>query len=213
MGKYLLLLILMSCSGYRFQSKSNPFAQYGIRSISVPMFYNKSNFADVSGPFTREIYKTLLEFKNLRLSEPTEKSDAVLIGILESRPKKKESIQNINSKRAESTFGDGVLGEDRQDFLVPSVNQLNLRLRIIVVKHPTPAEIKFFQTQLSKQVLSSKVIFNESIKLQRNYLLKELRGDGIKVLGSQNRGVEKQQMQILAETAASSFKDMILYAF
>ena len=188
----------MSCSGYRFQSKSNPFAQYGIRSISVPMFYNKSNFADVSGPFTREIYKTLLEFKNLRLSEPTEKSDAVLIGILESRPKKKESIQNINSKRAESTFGDGVLGEDRQDFLVPSVNQLNLRLRIIVVKHPTPAEIKFFQTQLSKQVLSSKVIFNESIKLQRNYLLKELRGDGIKVLGSQNRGVEKQQMQILA---------------
>ncbi len=54
----------MSCSGYRFQSKSNPFAQYGIRSISVPMFYNKSNFADVSGPFTREIYKTLLEFKN-----------------------------------------------------------------------------------------------------------------------------------------------------
>lgn len=177
------------------------------------MFYNKSNFADVSGPFTREIYKTLLEFKNLRLSEPTEKSDAVLIGVLESRPKKKESIKNINSKRAESTFGDGVLGDDRQDFLVPSVNQLNLRLRIIVVKHPTPAEIKFFQTQLSKQVLSSKVIFNESIKLQRNYLLKELRDDGIKVLGSQNRGVEKQQMQILAEAAASSFKDMILYAF
>lgn len=209
----LLLSLLSGCAGYRFQSKFNPFAQYGIKSISVPMFYNKSNFADVSGPFTKEIYKTLLEFKNLKLSTTPERADAVLIGIVESRAKRKESIVVRNRKRAEAVFGSDSLGEERQDFIVPSVNQIGLRLRVVVIKHPTPTEIKFFQTQFSKSVLSSKVIFNETFELSRSYNLKELRDEGIAVLGSQNRGVEKQQIQWMAEGAAQSFKDMILYAF
>ena len=216
MGKILiisLLATLTSCAGYRFQTKTNPFAQYGIKSIAVPMFYNKSNFADVSGPFTKEIYKTLLDFKNLKLSEGPERSDAVLIGILESRAKKKESITVKNIKKAKTIFGDDSLGEERQDFIVPTVNQMGLQLRVVVIKHPTPTEIKFFQTQFSKKVLSSKVIFNETINLRRDYNLKQLRDGGINVLGSQNRGVEKQQIQLMAEGAAQSFKDMILYAF
>lgn len=217
MDKYLSLILLLvlsgGCAGYRFQSKNNPFAQYGIKSISVPMFYNKSNFADVTGPFTKEIYKTLLEFKNLKLSTTPENADAVLIGIVESRAKKKESIIVRNRRRAEAVFGTDSLGDERQDFLVPSVNQIGLRLRIIVIKHPTPTEIKFFQTQFSKNAISSKVIFNETFALNRSYNLKELRGDAIDVLGTQNRGVEKQQILFMAEGAAQSFKDMILYAF
>lgn len=211
--RLLVLLLLTSCTGYRFQSKSNPFGQYGIRSIAVPMFFNKSNFSNVSGPFTKEIVQTLLEFKDLRLSEDVAKSDAVLVGIIESRAKKKESIININSKRAESTFGEGVLGSNRDDFFVPSVNQMRMNLRIVVIKHPTPTEIKFFRSDMGKKALSSKVIFNENISINRNYLLKELRGDATKVLGTQNRGVERQTILKMAESAASSFKDMILYAF
>ena len=210
---FTFLIFLSSCAGYRFQNKSNPFAQYGIKSISVPMFHNKSNFAEVSGAFTREIFKTLLEFNELKLSKSPAQADAVLVGIIESRSKRRESIVNINSKRAESTFGEGTLGASREDFFVPSVNQMQLTLRIIVIKHPTEADIKFFQNKMSQNMLSSRVIFNENIPLSRNYLLKELSGDGIKVLGSQNRGVERQQIQILAQSAANSFKDMILYAF
>ncbi|MDP7320357.1 MAG: hypothetical protein QF441_07085 [Bacteriovoracaceae bacterium] len=208
----LLLVFLMGCAGYRLQNKVNPFSQYGIKTLKVPMFYNHSSFSSVSGDFTREIYKTLLDFKGLRLVT-TGPADAVLVGIIESPEKKKEAISTEASKRVKSTYGDDVLGEKREDFYVPSVSQLNLSLKIIVIKHPTKEEIKFFQKNIMEGVITSKVIFNERIFLSENFNLKEFQSGSLEVLGTQNRGIQKLALKNMAEQAARSFQDMILYAF
>lgn len=206
-------IFLYSCAGYRLQSKSNPFSRYSIRSISVPMFYNHTNLANISGVFTKEIFKTLTDFNDLEIVQNPSRGDAVLLGIVESNQKLRDTISTVHSKRVESTFGISTLGSEEEDFFVPSVNNIKLNLRIIVIKHPTPEEIKFLKTEMGVGALSSKIIFNERIPLSGNYSLKELRGEGIQVLGTQNKGLERKTINGLAKNAASSFKDMILYAF
>ncbi len=78
------MLALASCAGYRFQEKNNPFAQYGVKSISVPMFYNHSLFPNISAPMTKEVYQMLSSFSGLKLSSGHEEADAVLVGIITS---------------------------------------------------------------------------------------------------------------------------------
>ncbi len=208
-----ILISWQSCAGYRFQKKSNPFAQYSIRSISVPMFYNHSNFSNVSGVFTKEVFQTLLEFKDLQLKTAGEPSDAVLVGIIYSPKNKADSVTPVSSKKVKNAFGEDSIGPNRQDFVVSSVNQIKLRLKVIVIKHPTQEEIEFLQKNIGQNAISSKIIFNDEISLTANYQLKELRGEATKVIATQNRGVEKQRLNDMAKQAATGFKDMILYAF
>lgn len=209
----ILSLFISSCSGYRFQKKTNPFSQYGIRSISVPMFYNHSSFNNVSGMFTKEIFSTLTEFKDLRITSGRSASDAVLIGIVESDLKHKESTRTKASKSVKNTYGNEVIGEKREDFFIASVNEIRVSLRIIVIKHPTREEIEFLQTEMGQNALNSRIIFNERISIAESYNLKELQGEATKVLGAQNRGLKKATLDNLAKSAAGNFKDMILYAF
>ncbi|MFT6631434.1 MAG: hypothetical protein ACJAS4_001383 [Bacteriovoracaceae bacterium] len=208
-----LILFLSSCAGYRFQKKSNPFSQYGIRSISVPMFYNHSNHSDVSGVFTKEIFNTLTEFKDLKITSGNSNSDAVLIGIVSTPQRLKDSIKSVGSKSVINTHGKNIIGDQRDDFFVTSVNRLDIYLRVIVIKHPTKEEIKFLQTEMGQNVVNSRIIFNERISIRESYNLKELQGEATKVLGTQNRGLKKSSILNLAKTAAGNFKDMILYAF
>ncbi len=178
----------------------------------IPLFYNKSNYANISGIFTKEIYHTLVGYKDLKLSAGKDKSDAVLIGILESPAKMSDSISSTGVKSVKNTYGEDALG-DREDFFVPTFNNMRVSLRLIVIKHPTANEIKFLQTQMGKGALNSKIIFNESIGLDRGYLLKQLDGESVKVLGTQNDGLERENLKLLAKQAADSFRNMILYAF
>lgn len=204
--------LFSSCAGYRFQEKRNPFSQYGIDSLSVPMFYNYSNFANVSGKLTKEVIGVLTDFKGLRLYTGRKPADAVLIGIIESDKNIKESKIVTSTKGIKNTYGQDSIGT-RKDFNLPTANKIRLRLRIIVLRHPTEAEINFFQKNISEQALGSKVIFNESIWLEESFNLKELKEESISVLGSQNQGVERQAIDRIAKQAATGFKDMILYAF
>jgi hypothetical protein len=209
----LLLLIISSCAGYSFKEKNNPFNQFGIESISVPMFYNHTNFPGLSGAFTKKIFHTLSDFKELMIYSGLKSTDAVLIGIIESPDKKRETVITDGRNKVQNTYGEDVIGQNRSDFLLPTKNKLNLRLRLIVIKHPSSEEIKFFQTKIGEKALSSKVIFNEVVDLKTSYTLSELDQSAISVLGSQNRGIQKEALRGLADTAANSFKDMILYAF
>ena len=211
--KYLLLLFLLSCAGYSFKEKSNPFSQFGIKSLSIPMFYNRTNFANVSGVFTKEIFQTLSEFNKLMIYTGNKNTDAVLLGILESPQKSKESTITIGRKSVQNTFGDDIIGENRRDFPLPTTNEIQLQLRLIVIKNPTPEEIDFFQKDITANAISSKIIFNEVIALRNSFILAELDQNGTEVLGSQNRGIKKNAISQMAINAANSFKDMILYAF
>ncbi len=90
---WIVFIFFFSCAGYQFKSKDNPFAQYGIKKIYVPMFYNHTNVPQVSASFTKEITRTLLEFKKLRIVDNPKSADAVLVGIVESRLKKEIPIE------------------------------------------------------------------------------------------------------------------------
>jgi hypothetical protein len=208
-----LLFICASCAGYSFKEKNNPFSQYGIKTLSVPMFYNHSNFSNLSGVFTQKIFHTLTDFKELKLYSGAQATDAILIGIIESPEKMKDAVVTESRTNSSNIYEEDVLGTNREEFLIPNVNSLRLKLRIIVVKHPTLEEIKFLQSKLGEKALSSKIIFNEVIDLKTNYTFTELESGGVEVLGSQNRGVKKDSLRKLATSAANSFKDMMLYAF
>ena len=90
----------------------------------------------------------------------------LLLGIIESSQKRKDSQIATGSAGIKNTYGEDVLGAKRDDFNLPRANKIKLTLRIVVIKHPTDSEIKFFQTDLSSKVLSSKVIFNERIYIR-----------------------------------------------
>jgi len=122
-------------------------------------------------------------------------------------------INTTTSTNTESGFGDNVLGKNREDFVIPSSNSINMYLRIIVIKHPTNEEIKFLQTEYGDKALSSKIIFNERMSLSTVYSLKQYEGESISVLGTQNEGLFRQSIDLLAKKAADNFRDMILYAF
>lgn len=209
----ILIFTLASCAGYRFQKRDNPFSQYSINSLSVPMFYNHSSFSNISGPFTGEIYQMLAGFKGLKVTGGKKPSDATLIGIITSNPSLKNSRSNNGARTAKGILGDS-FAENRNDFVVPTSNTLTVNLRIIVMKHPTEEEIKFLQTQLgSNASISSKIIFTENIPVSGSFTREVYAGSGMDVNSTQNRGAKKQTVNSMAKNAAISFRDMILYAF
>lgn len=168
----------------------------------------------MAGLFSKEILYTLTDYSDLEIKPGGEPADAVLIGIIDSRDEVRDTILTNTSRSVESNFGSEVLGEGKRfDFVVPESNSVRLDLRIIVIKHPTKEEIKFLQTRYGNKVLSSKIIFNETIPLGSGYVLKKYTGEAISVLGSQNQGVYMLSMQALAKQAANNFRSMILYAF
>lgn len=207
------LLFLSSCADYRYQKQDNPFAQYGIKSLTVPMFYNHSNFSNVSGSFTKEIFQMLSGFKGLRIESGKKSTDATLIGIISSSDKLRDSRRGRGARAVKSIFGSNYI-KNRNDFYVPTTNILTLKLRIIVMKHPTAEEIKFLKSGLGEaNMISSKIIFTEVIPVTANYTREIYSGVGNKVIGTQNRGAQKKTIRTMAANAAISFRDMILYAF
>ncbi len=214
MNKFIILALLfnMSCSGYRIKKKENPFSQYSIQKIYIPVFYNHSNFIGIEGLFTEKIYRTLLDYKGLKIVDRASKADAVVIGIISSHPKSIDSHYNVATKNVSNIYDD-VLEDRKKNFILPSVNHMALSLRMVIMKHPSQEEIEVLQSSLGDKVLSSKIIFNQTLSLGESYTLKELQGDSTKVLGTQNRGVQVEAMNNIATSAAEGFKEMVLYAF
>lgn len=210
----LLIFLLAGCSGYRFTQQENPLSQYGIQSLSVPMFYNYSNLPDVSADFTRETYSLLMGFSGLKLRSGYDtKSDAILIGIIKSPEKYAETVRR-GSSRVADTITPKAVGDKRQKFSIPGTTSLNMSLQIIVIKKPTEEELALLKSGIGDQVkLTSRVIFNEMIPLNIAYTREYLDEAGVQVVSTQNAGVQRKSLESLSRQAAISVRDMILYAF
>lgn len=210
----LLIFLLAGCSGYRFTQQENPLSQYGIQSLSVPMFYNYSNLPDVSADFTRETYTLLMGFSGLKLeSGYNADSDAVLIGIIKSPEKLAETVRR-SSSRVANTKAPNSIGPDRRKFSVPGTTLLNLSLQVIVIKKPTEEEIALLKSGIGDQVkLTSRIIFNDTIPLNAQYAREFLDDAGTQVVATQNAGVQRKTLESLSRQAAIQVRDMILYAF
>ena len=207
------LFLFSSCAGYRFQHRDNPFKQYGIKSVSVPMFYNQTPLANVSGVFTKEIFKMLTTFDNLKVVGGNKKSDATIIGIIQSEgrvidtiiPSAPRSIRNIDDKD---------LTNSRSEFYIPSASTVQIVLRIIVIKDPTVQEIEFLKSDMSKQdFVSSKIIFSELVPLSSAFTREVVTGKNGEVIHTQNSGALKKTIISLSKSASETFREMILYAF
>lgn len=210
----LIFLFITSCSGYRYSQQDNPLFQYGIESLSVPMFHNYSNQPDVAPTFTRETYRLLTSYPSLKLkSGYHEDTDAVLIGIIKSPEKVAETLVPNNLRLAQNRAGTAI-GEKRQDFYIPGSTDITLALQIIVIKKPTDEELTLLRSGLGDKVrVSSRIIFNETIPLRSSYTREIFDKEEVSVTATQNAGIQRKIMRSLSEQAALSVRDMILYAF
>src|SRR3989338_9617244 len=145
--KSFFLIFLLYCTGYRLSDRSNPFKQYGIKTLHIPLFYNHSNLPNLSGDFTQEVYTLLSEFKDLRLVNSPKRADAVLVGIIRSADSLKDTRLNKSYRTAKNTAPEAV-GTDRRNFTIPASTQLRLGLHVVIIKNPTEAEIKILQSEL-----------------------------------------------------------------
>lgn len=206
--------MLAGCSGYRFSQQENPLSQYGIQSLSVPMFYNYSNISEASGEFTRETYRLLTGFSGLKLhSGYNQSSDAILIGIIKSPEKVVESLRANNLRVAQSKAPNAI-GTVRENFYIPGTTEVNLFLQVIVIKKPSEEELSLLKSGIGDQVrTNSKIIFNELIPLRMQYTREIQDAPGVEVNATQNFGVQRKTVRTLAEQAAVTVRDMIFYAF
>lgn len=210
---FLLLFSIVSCTGYKLTNRSNPFIQYGIRSISVPMFYNHSSYSNVSSIFTQKIHYLLTEFDGLEVVSGQGNTDAVLVGIIGSREKINDASSSDDMRIARSISPDTLEGK-RGEFYVPANTTNNLDIRFIVIKNPTQAELELLNSPYGKNIkANSKIIFNESIVVSREFNRELFSGESTQINYTQNRGAEKENLKKMADSAATTFKEMILYAF
>jgi hypothetical protein len=209
-----VLFLLTGCSGYRFTQQENPLSQYGIQSLSVPMFYNYSSLPDVSADFTRETYSLLMGFSGLRIKSGYHpESDAVMIGIIKSPEKLADTLRR-GSTRVANVATPNAIGDKRRKFSVPGTTVMTLSLQVIVIKKPTEEELALLKSGIGDQVkLTSRVIFNEIIPLSSQLTREYLDDAGVQVLATQNAGVQRKTLESLSRQAAISIRDMILYAF
>jgi hypothetical protein len=209
------LALFTSCAGYRYTQQNNPLSQYGIQSLSVPMFHNYSNQPEVSNNFTRETYRLLTGFSGLKLkSGYHQDTDAVLIGIIKTPEKVNETLRPNNLRAAQQAAGNTV-GANRQTFYIPGTTDVNLVLQVILIKKPTEEELTLLRSGIGDKVqMTSRVIINESVPVRAQYT-REIFNDvnAVDITATQNAGVQRKVVRNLAEQAAISVRDMILYAF
>ncbi len=207
-----------SCSGYRFKKKSNPFSSYGIRSVSIPMFLNRTSLPNVSGPLTKEIVLVLSRFPQLKIEVGDGKTDAVLLGIINSDKNFRGTLSTegrIFSNNDESIKNSL---EGRGSFYIPQKSKIELSLNLILIKNPNKEIIEVAQSELGPLLQpNSKIIFNEMIVLSDSFsriVFGNANPDqGAVVNFTQNNAKINRSIENMAEVAAQNFKDLILDVF
>lgn len=209
----LALFLLSSCAGYRFTQTDNPLAQYGVESLSVPMFYNFSSLPEVASPFTRETYKLLNSFSGLKLRSGWRSADAVMIGIIRSQETVETTAMPSNPRNATEVAEQNV-GPARGKFLIPGTTTVGLTLQIVVIKRPTSEELQLLQSELGPRIPpQSKIIFNVTFTVPGAFTREVFDGEAGSVVATQNAGTLRRTEEIMARSAAEQIRDMILYAF
>lgn len=180
----------------------------------MPMFFNFSNQPEVSNNFTRETYRLLSSYRGLKLrSGYHPESDAVLIGIIKTPEKIKDTLLPSNFRVAQDKAGTAI-GDQREDFYIPGTTDVNILLQVIVIKKPTEEELTLLKSGLGDKVrLTSRIIFNETLSLRSQYTREIFDEEAVSVTATQNAGIQRKVIKTQAEQAAISIRDMILYAF
>jgi len=209
----------MGCSGYKITNSSNPLSGYGIESISVPVFINRTIIPNISGIFTKEIILSLSRYDNLTVySGEHSSSDSVLIGVLESS-NFREDVYESTSKRyiSDGTDLKTSIG-DRDGFYLGRETKYKFNIRYILIKNPTFHDLEFIKSNLNRSAsYHPKVIFHRIVPLSSKFS-RILDGnlnvdDGGVVNFTSSHRLFQLSLEKLAKTSAINFEGVILNAF
>lgn len=210
----LILLLLGSCSNYRIRKVGNPLENFGITSVSIPQFINRSNHPGLSRIFSKEFVQTLQEFPDLKVhTGEGAVTDGVLIGIITAPKYLNESLATTNRKfsRAEETG-------DRRRFFIPASTDVRVRLELILIRDPNHYDKELILSRYREFVnRHPKVVFTHKFDMTRGMSRVNFGKTGADGLGTvnftNNLGTQKQTYELLAQDAVQNFKELILYAF
>lgn len=221
--KYFLLLIaallamtLAGCAGYHFNTSNNPLIGYDIKTISVPMFINRSVLPQLAAPLTREITLALNDYSGLKVISDGEEADAVLIGIIESRDHFNDVVRTSQTLFTDKDVTKSI--GKRASFYYPIQSAYNFKLRLIMIKRPSKEEIEMMTGELGPYVKAHpKVVLQDNIELTGSFdrvaspTLSP--NDAGSVNFVKNKGIFEKSLQDTCYQAAQTFKQVVLNAF
>ena len=212
-----MLFSLTGCGGYQFVENDNPLAIHGIRSVSVPMFVNKSPLPQVGAMVSKEIILLLSSYPGLKLNSGEDLSnDAILIGIIDSEQHLSKLLETTERK---FTSGDlkTSLGS-RQEFYIPTGTKLAMKVRFVLIKNPRKEDIELAQGDLSKFMQAHpRVLMDQTLDFNTSFT--RVAGDTISVDSpglvnlSKNKAILERALEDGSKSLAKQFKDVVLNAF
>ena len=209
--------LLTSCSGYHFNTNNNPLIGYDIRSIAVPMFINRSTLPQLSGTMTREITLALNDYSGLKvISGDSEETDAVLIGIIESKNHYNEVVKTSKTLFTEKDVLQSIGA--RAPFYYPIQTSYEFVLRVILIKRPTKEELEIFKSDIGAMIkVHPKVVLQDTINLSGSFSRvanpTNTSTSGGDVNFVKNKGIFEKSLQDTCYQASQTFKQVILNAF
>lgn len=212
-----LVANLSSCAGYHFNTSSNPLQSYDVRSVSVPMFINRSNIPELAAPMTREITFALNDYPGIKVQSGNDKTaDAVLIGIIDSVDHYNEAVKTTNQLFTDNTVKDSV-GE-RAPFYYPVATSYEFSLKIILIKNPTQEELDLLTTDLGQFMkVNPKVVLMDSLPISGSFGRVVSENTSATSPGKtnfvKNRGIFEKSINDAAINVAKTFKQVVLNAF
>ena len=213
----LFTLTLASCAGYHFNTTNNPLIGYDIRSVAVPMFVNRSVIPELAAPLTREITYALNDYSGIRVySGDSDKADAVLIGVIESRDHYNDVVKTTQTLFTDNTLKSSI--GDRSPFYYPVQSSYEFSLRIILIKRPSKEELELLTSDIGQYMkVNPKVVLMDTINVTGSFSRVVGETTTPNAVGKtnfvKNRGIFEKSIQETAMNAAKTFKQVVLNAF
>jgi hypothetical protein len=213
----LIFVFLNSCSGYQLSKRVNPFAKYGIESVSIPMFYNYSTIGGLASIFTQSFTELFTSFKRLDIhTGGGYDADAILIGTISSPQLIRETLQRGSQQRAKSKVP--TLARERLNFNIPTETRYSLSLKVMMIKllprlssnEAITGKVVTKDNKLYQVVFEQVFPISEGVELivsdRDNY-------DSHNVNFTNNQGLINHSIKRAAQSITTAFEETILYAF
>lgn len=207
-----VLTFIQGCAGYAFKKQNNPFEHYGIRSISVPNFYNKSQLPRASSILTSQFIEMMSQFKGLKVyTGENSNADAYLIGIVRSDNEKVKTYFADTVQLASTVAGNNI--GTREDFLIPSRTRVMATLELYLIRNSNYSQVQYLLNKTPVLFENVEVVFARNMALQFRFQRQLLSGEAQAVNQTQSMGSYDQSLRTTAQEVAQSFRSEMLLTF
>lgn len=213
----IFIILISSCSGYKVKNRTNPWKQYNISHVTIPLFINETLFPGMNTAITANIIEELGHFTGLKVSSgESNKADALLLGVITGNNHLREALPTIEKKYLGEDYSES-LGT-RRGIYTPRRQTYQVTVRLILIKNPTTFDRVLLKSRYKKHLIpSSKVIFNQVLTISqaitRNIWNRKNVDSGGVVNFTQNEGIIRRSYSYIGKEVSRQFKELILYAF